>query len=293
MTALKNETPMEEWPEQAILAYFCSCVEKNLNFTKYFQETRTRLLANLAARLNDSDTPVQAAYTLACMEYARHDSLGQELDPENPTKHMLSFARLFKQHPEDFIVLNSKRTDDLKDNVTNYLARFRNSEQWDHTKLATQALFDFSFAGGAAQLNEAAAKGKKKKIRGKGKNKGAGEAADAPPTASSSSSTPQAPTFSYESTRIRDHCHGNLLLQGLVAPMPGVRDRGSQVEIFDIGDLSAFKVLSLEEPDDMYEDEIKDMLAGDADAMDIDDRVLIIDGADLNLWISKRDGSGM
>ncbi|KAL1792624.1 hypothetical protein ACET3X_009131 [Alternaria dauci] len=289
MVALKNEVPMHKWDEQMILAYFCSSVEKNLNFSKYHVQTRTRLLANLAARLNDSDTPLQAAYTLVCMEYDRHAALGAEFDPANPTKHMLRFAWHLKQHPEHFIVLNQKRTYALKVNTTQYLARVRNSPQWDNTKLeATQALFDFSFEGGLEELNLAASKAKKKKIRGKGKNKkGPESAADELPV--SASKLPELPTLYYESTRIHEHCRGNALLQGLVADMPGVRNIGFRVEIFDIGDLSDFNIMSLEEPDHSYEDEVEEMMARDDDAMEVDEGLCIIDGADLNLWISKRD----
>ncbi|KAI4910871.1 hypothetical protein J4E90_007127 [Alternaria incomplexa] len=292
MKALQASTPMQQWPEQMIVAYFCSSIERNLSFSRYRGETRTRLLANLAARLNNSDTPLQAAYTLACMEYDQHASLGPQFDPANPTKHMLRFAWHFQQHPDHFIVLNQKRTDALKVHMTQYLARVRNSPQWDKTKLAaTQQLFDFSFSGGADALNEAATKGKKKRIRGKGK-KGQGQdgAADAPP-ASSSSSAP--PTFYYESTRILEHCKGNALLQGLVADMPGVRNIGSQVEIVDIGDLSAFNVLSLDEPDKSYEDDIEELYAdGGENEMDIDEDVCLLDSADLDLWV-KRAESGM
>ncbi|CAN9466763.1 unnamed protein product [Alternaria alternata] len=294
MIALKNDVPIQEWDEQMILAYFCSSVEDNLNFSKHHHQTRARLLANLAARLNNSDTPLQAAYTLACMEYDRHASLGPQFDPANPTKHMLRFAWHFKQHPEHFIVLNQKRTDALKVNTTQYLAQVRNSSQWDNTRLeATQALFDFSFVGGLEELNLAATNNKKKKrIRGKGKNKkGPGLVADEP--SASVSNLPELPTFYYESSRIHEHCRGNALLQGLVAAMPGVRDIGSQVEIFDIGDLNDFNVMSLEEPDQSYEDQVEEMMTRDHDAMEVDEGLCIIDGADLNLWISKRDGSDL
>lgn len=292
MIALKNNVPMQEWNEQMILAYFCSSVEVNLNFSKHHRQTRTRLLANLAARLNNSDTPLQAAYTLACMEYDRHAALGPQFDPANPTKHMLRFAWHFKQHPEHFIVLGQKRTDALKVNTTQYLAQVRNSPHWDKTRLDRQALFDFSFNGGLEDINLAAAKGKKKKIRGKGRNKkGSGAAADEP--SASVSNLSELPTLYYESSRIHEHCRGNALLQGLVAAMPGVRDIGSHVEVFDIGDLSDFKVMNLEEPDQSYEDEVDEMTARDDDAMEVDEDLCIIDGADLNLWISKRDGSDL
>jgi hypothetical protein len=75
--------------------------------------------------------------------------------------------------------------------------------------------------------------------------------------------------------------------------MPGVRDIGSHVEVFDIGDLSDFKVMNLEKPDQSYEDEVEEMTARDDDAMEVDEDLCIIDGADLNLWISKRDGSDL
>ncbi|CAN9477704.1 unnamed protein product [Alternaria alternata] len=103
----------------------------------------------------------------------------------------------------------------------------------------------------------------------------------------------QLPTFYYESSRIHEHCRGNALLQGLVAAMPGVRDIGSYVEVFDIGDLSDFKIMNLDEPDQSYEDEVEEMTARDDDAMEVDEDLCINDGADLNLWISKRDGSDL
>jgi hypothetical protein len=141
-------------------------------------------------------------------------------------------------------------------------------------------------------INLAAAKGKKKKIRGKGRNKkGSGAAADEP--SASVFNLTELPTFYYESSRIHEHCRGNALLQGLVAAMPGVRDIGSHVEVFDIGDLSDFKVMNLEKPDQSYEDEVEEMTARDDDAMEVDEDLCIIDGADLNLWISKRDGSDL
>ena len=71
--------------------------------------------------------------------------------------------------------------------------------------------------------------------------------------------------------------------------MPGVRDIGSQVEIIDIGDLSDFNVMTLNEPDDSYEDEVGEMVAGDADGMDVDGGVFIIDSADLELWVKRAD----
>ncbi|KAI4949030.1 hypothetical protein J4E91_005493 [Alternaria rosae] len=153
----------------------------------------------------------------------------------------------------------------LKVNMTEYLARFHNSAQWDQTKPATQALFEFSFAGGVNALNEAATKGKKKRSRGKGKKRE--EAADTPPAFSS----------------------GSPLLQGLVAPMPGVRDLDSQVEIIDIGDLSDFNVMSLNKPDECYEDDLDDVVAEDADGMDVYGGVFIIDSADLELWVKRAD----
>ncbi|CAI9626795.1 unnamed protein product [Alternaria burnsii] len=266
-TILEPSAQHQFFPHQSmILAYFCSSVEVHLNFSKHHRQTRTRLLANLAARLNNNDTPLQAAYTLACMEYDRHATLGPQFDPANLTKHMLRFAWHFKQHPEHFIVLGQKRTDALKVNTTQYLAQVRNSPHWDKTRLDTQALFDFSFKGGLEDINLAAAKGKKKL----GVREG---------------------TRRVQVQPLMNRLHrGNALLQGLVAAMPGVRDIGSHVEVFDIGDSSDFKVMNLEEPDQSYEDEVDEMTARDDDAMEVDEDLCIIDSADLNLWISKRDG---
>jgi hypothetical protein len=78
-----------------------------------------------------------------------------------------------------------------------------------------------------------------------------------------------------------------------VAAIPGVRDISLHVEVFDIGDLSDSKVMNVEEPDQSYEDEVDEMTARDDDAMEVEEDLCIIDGADLNLWISKRDGSDL
>ena len=78
-----------------------------------------------------------------------------------------------------------------------------------------------------------------------------------------------------------------------MAAIPGVRDISLHVEVFDIGDLSDSKVMNVEEPDQSYEDEVDEMTARDDDAMEVEEDLCIIDGADLNLWISKRDGSDL
>jgi hypothetical protein len=63
--------------------------------------------------------------------------------------------------------------------------------------------------------------------------------------------------------------------------MPGVRNIGAHVEIVDIGDLSAFNMLSLNEPDESYEEDLEEIFAED------DDSVCIIDSANLIFWVSK------
>jgi len=80
------------------------------------------------------------------------------------------------------------------------------------------------------------------------------------------------------------------LHQSLVADITGVRSLGSQVEIIDNGDLSAFFVLSLEEPDKSYDDDIEETYAdGSEDETDIDDGFCILDSADLDLWVKRAE----
>ena len=58
-------------------------------------------------------------------------------------------------------------------------------------------------------------------------------------------------------------------------------------------DLSAFNVLSLDEPDKSYEDDSEEMYAdGGEDEMDIDEGFCILDSADLDLWVKMAE-SGM
>ncbi|KAI4626544.1 hypothetical protein J4E83_003695 [Alternaria metachromatica] len=91
-------------------------------------------------------------------------------------------------------------------------------------------------------------------------------------------------------SRIQEHRNMRILHQSLVADISGVRDLGSQVEIIDNGDLSAFNVMSLDEPDKSYENDIDEMYAdGGEDEMDIDEGISIIDSADLDLWVKRAE----
>ncbi|KAI4666439.1 uncharacterized protein J4E79_002477 [Alternaria viburni] len=70
------------------------------------------------------------------------------------------------------------------------------------------------------------------------------------------------------------------------------RNIGSQATLIDTGDLSDFNVMSLDEPDKSYEDDIEELYVdGDEDEMDIDEGICILDSADLDLWV-KRAESG-
>jgi hypothetical protein len=79
MTAIQDKKPVSEWDDQEILAYFCSCINDNFTFSPHHRETRTRLLAILAARLKDSDTPLMAVST-----NLQQDTLRKHTDAPRP-----------------------------------------------------------------------------------------------------------------------------------------------------------------------------------------------------------------
>jgi hypothetical protein len=60
MRLLRSFTPMSQWTVQTVLAYFISNLNECMSFTQHHQQTRVRLLANLAARLNNKDAPLMA-----------------------------------------------------------------------------------------------------------------------------------------------------------------------------------------------------------------------------------------
>jgi hypothetical protein len=232
------------------------------------------------------------AYTLACMEHAYHvpfkpeestaplalASLGVYFDPNDPTKHQLAFAHMFQVNIDDFVVLHGVRNEKVCQELVKYLDRVQGGPVWASVSIDTQALFDWCVPDGAKQLKDMTEK-VKKKHRGKRKRR------TQPDESGSDGDVPLAPfkpvlpkTFTYDAERIREHCMGNLLLQGLVEPMSYVRTTGGEEEdeTMDLG-----KTMELPPADKSYEKGLEDMMLESAG--------MTIDGANVGSLVTKRD----
>jgi len=288
---MQSFTPMSEWPVQTILAYFTSNVNRHMCFSRYLKQTRVRLLVNLVSLLNKTDTPMMAvclletlgyhftnavlqAYTLACMEYVQHPSLGAQFDPANPTKHQFAFVHMLKDNPDDFIVLSGdSRNEYVRAKLTTYLAEARNAcPDWTQVPPPTRALFDFCFKGGQDQMNEMAQKVlTKKRKRGKKKTTPSVPQGDVPFVYKRVLPS----LFEYDDSRIKKLCAGNALLEGLIEGMPGVRVLGEgdgakgeeYKEAVEGGE--ELKVSGVEEPGEGFEKGLDEMVkeGGGAKAM--------------------------
>jgi hypothetical protein len=230
------------------------------------------------------------AYTLACMEHAYYipfksdapspprelAALGAHFDPNDPTKYQLAFAHMFQANIDDSVVLRGFRNEKVGEKLVKYLHRVQDGPEWANASTDTQAHFAWCFPNGTAQL-QAMVEKVKKTHRGRKRKRTEPDEPDhdvllAP-------FKPVLPkTFTYDAERIREHCVGNLLLQGLVEPMPYVRttDGEEEDETTDLG-----KTIELAAADKSYEKELHDMIKGEDETT--------INGADVVSLVSKRD----
>jgi hypothetical protein len=203
-------------------------------------------------------------------------SLGKHFDPNDPTKHQIAFAYLFQANIEDFVVLHGIRNLNVGEKVIKYLDRVQDGPLWANVSTDTQALFDWCLSEGAKQLKDMLEK-TKKKSRGKRKKRTQPDESDEDvPLASFNPVLPK--TVIYDDARIREHNEGNLLLQGLVEPMPYVRTLNGDEEEETMG---LGKTMELATPDKDYEQGLDDMFHRDNNTA--------IDGADIVSLVSKRD----
>lgn len=168
MRLIRDEEELDIWDKQEILAMFCSNVDKHRSFSKYFRETRGRLIQNVCDTVNGDVNKVQIAYTLACMEYER---IGSHFDPRRPTQHMVRFVELFQKNPKKYTILNNKANKRLRYDLTVHLARVRDSSAWSTVSQEAKDYLHFLWPGGKEQLLKAADK-KIKRKRGKRGKKG-------------------------------------------------------------------------------------------------------------------------
>lgn len=236
LESIRPQKPVHEWPAQAILSTFISGIDPHRSFSRFFRETRARLLYYVCEGINKQSTGLQTAYILACMEYAKVNTV---CDPNTPTEHMLLFAKFFQTESANYLQDN-KQNQRMRKQLPQYLSHARNSAEWAETDTVTEAICDFLFPGGAEDIKKAAEEQQKKrrnKTRGtKNRTKNKDEKAGAYMEEALGQ-----PSFTVSKSRIATVILKKPLLQALVAPMPGLQWTNKdivEVEPVNIGDFT-------------------------------------------------------
>jgi hypothetical protein len=122
--AIESQTPMSQWPVQIILSMFVSGVDRHRNFSRFFRETRARLLFYVGERMRGQHNRLQSAYVLACMEYAQARFV---YDASAPTHHMLLFAKLFQLESENYLMRDNAQSKQIRQQLPQHISRARHS----------------------------------------------------------------------------------------------------------------------------------------------------------------------
>jgi hypothetical protein len=206
MESIHSQKPLTGWPVQAILSLFVSGTDPHRSFCKYFIQTRTRLLHSGCERIAKRGTGVQAAYLLACLEYAQ---VGHVFDKNNPTKNMLLFAKLLQNRPAQYLIQDQARNKAMRRELPQVLASARNSAAWRKDDRLLESVCEF--------LKPPPEKTEKHKKKSRGRNKGKGKAKSEDEVAARRMEE----TFSAPAAIVAN-IRQNPLLDALAQPMPGV-----------------------------------------------------------------------
>ncbi|KAF1848918.1 uncharacterized protein K460DRAFT_82814 [Cucurbitaria berberidis CBS 394.84] len=227
MNHVRDNLPLSQWSNEVLLAYFTSNVDPNRNFAKFFEQTRARLYEILCDRAGGQKNEVQEAYLKACLEYKEHTSV---LDPQRPVQHQMQFIALLKAQPGHITVRTHAHNQRLLKLAAKHIGILR-SKHWDSVDATSRTYLDF--------LAPPQTQPKKKKKHGpRGKGKGKATAADGDEKENEDNDDTPAPP---QDTTAIDPAHrnsrtsiyvnvdrisrctvNNPLLQGLIAPMPGM-----------------------------------------------------------------------
>ena len=215
MESIHSKKPLTEWPVQAILSLFVSGTDPHHSFSKFFNQTRTRLLHSVCERIAKRGTGVQAAYLLACLEFAQ---VGHVFDKKNPTRNMLLFAKLLQTRPAHYLIQDQERNKAMRRELPKVLAKARNSAAWRKDDRLLESVCEFLLPSDP-QLEKPEKKKKKSRGRNKGKGKAKSEDEVAARRIEEAFDTPAAVVATIHlSPSIRQ----NPLLDALAQPMPGV-----------------------------------------------------------------------
>lgn len=221
MESIQAQKPIHEWPVQAIMSMFVSGIDPHRSFSKFFRETRARLLHCVCQRIQRKETLLQTAYILACLEYAE---VPQVVEPNNPTRHMLLFSKVFQCLSAQYLIQNPLRNRILRKELPQFIARARSSTDWDKADATINAVYDFLYPKGPEAVQKAA-DDKNKRRRGKNtrakKGKGKAESA-AEVAARRMEEASGTPAITVANVRITNAVRQNPLYHALVQPMPGV-----------------------------------------------------------------------
>ncbi|KAF2030235.1 hypothetical protein EK21DRAFT_112155 [Setomelanomma holmii] len=246
-------------------------LDKNHSFSKFFKEIRARLLNNLYHRLNNSDSKLQVAYTLACMEFAQFKELEDYVDARQLTHHIRRFAKILQQHSGEYIVVSEHKNNKTRDKVKKYLTTKIEESSWDDVDTTTIDNVKFMFP--QAEL-----------IFG-------------------NTTTPHIATKSAYDDRdfvyqpgdavvfemkdsIKHLAKTKPLLRALVQPAPDVIIRGEQMDIMDMNDFGDMDD-ALGAVDELEIDEVD--LEAEAEQVIDDEEVTLFESVDIGNTIIIRD----
>ena len=216
---IEDKKSLGKWRVKALLSWFCSNTHRHYSFSRYFRETRTRLLQAIHDRLRGNATPLPNAYILACMDYAELDT-AYSYDATKPTKNMRRFAELLKLTPNDYVGHSNNVDRDVREKMKAFVHTIRSSAMWQNYSQEVRDATDF-VCGTPDNPQDATQKSKKKRKHGKSK----AATANADGSSSTSPSTPTATDISdihFNTGSFQQLLANNRLLKSLCEPMSGV-----------------------------------------------------------------------
>ncbi|KAF2848442.1 hypothetical protein T440DRAFT_520126 [Plenodomus tracheiphilus IPT5] len=212
--------PIGEWRDEVLLAYFTSNVDKYRNFHIFFKQTRARLFDIFVRRVSNDASQLEEAYLLACMEYKRHHAV---LDTQYPVKHQEYFISLFKANSACFSLPGSSRIDNILGVAGKHIKKLR-EERWAKLSESSRIFINFIAPLRGDATKDYAPKTKKKRNRGKrGNGRTAFNDDDPDKIAPVDPAYRTHEDFIYDTERIVPCAKDNVLMQGLIAAMPGLR----------------------------------------------------------------------
>jgi hypothetical protein len=290
MRNLRDKKPFKDWHLSTIIAWFCSGMNKDHSFSKFYKETRTRLMINLYDSFMKRDSTLQVAYTLACMEFEEFEGLGQYGHDTYPTVHIRRFAQLLRKFNHDLEILgNHQATKTRTRKIANIMSRLGSADLAMVPEMVKKnARFMFPKVG---------IKPKPKPRKRPGRNgTGLADKDTTNPSSTTSSSAGcsfmvQEPTIVFDNSWMPPHLNENEMLRALLRSTPDMSvafNVDIVVPMDDIGDLGEALDDSVGGVTDIMVDEME-VADGDEAEEDFNDAVLFVEATVTLSVILRRD----